>query len=37
MVVTVDPHLDEEWTKRAAAGLESQLRKVPGALAARRK
>ena len=37
MVITVDPHLDEEWTRRAAAGLESQLTKLPAALAARRK
>ena len=37
MVITVDPHRDPEWTSRAAAGLESQLRKLPAALAARRK
>ena len=37
MVVTVDPHRDPEWTTRAAAGMESQLTKVPAALAARRR
>jgi uncharacterized protein YndB with AHSA1/START domain len=37
MVVTVDPHHDEEWTRLAAEGFESQLKKLPGALAARRK
>ena len=36
MVVTMDQHRDEEWTRRAAAGFESQLTKLPGALAARR-
>jgi uncharacterized protein YndB with AHSA1/START domain len=37
MVVTIDAHPDEEWTRRSAAGFESQLRKLPGALAAKRK
>ena len=37
MVITVDPHIDDEWTRRATAGLESQLTKLPGALARRRK
>ena len=37
MVITVDQHPDEEWTRRASAGLESQLTKLPTALAARRK
>jgi uncharacterized protein YndB with AHSA1/START domain len=37
MVVTIDRHPDEEWTRRAAAGFESQLTKVPAALASRRK
>jgi len=37
MVVTLDQHRDEEWTRRAAAGFESQLTKLPAALAARRK
>jgi uncharacterized protein YndB with AHSA1/START domain len=37
MVVTVDRHRDEEWTRRAAAGFESQLTKLPGALGVLRK
>ena len=37
MVITLDRHPEEEWTRRAAAGLESQLTKLPGALTARRK
>jgi hypothetical protein len=37
MVITVEPHPDELWTERAAAGLESQLTKLPAALAARRR
>jgi uncharacterized protein YndB with AHSA1/START domain len=37
MLVTVDQHPDEEWTRRAAAGFESQLTKLLKALAARRK
>jgi uncharacterized protein YndB with AHSA1/START domain len=35
MVITLDPHHDEEWTARAKMGWESQLTKVPAALAAR--
>lgn len=37
MVITVDPHLDEKWTGLAAQGWESQLTKLPGALAAQRR
>lgn len=37
MVVAIDRHPDEEWTSRAAAGFESQLTKLPAALASRRK
>jgi uncharacterized protein YndB with AHSA1/START domain len=37
MLVTVEPHHDEEWTRRAVAGFESQLTKLPALLAARRK
>ena len=37
MVITLDRHPDEEWTRRAAMGLESQLTKLPSALAARHK
>jgi uncharacterized protein YndB with AHSA1/START domain len=37
MVITVDPHRDEEWTRRAALGLEGQLTKLPAALEARHK
>ncbi len=36
MVVTVDAHPTPEWTQRSIEGLESQLTKVPAALAARR-
>ncbi len=36
MLVTVDAHPQEEWTRRSAAGFESQLKKVPAALAAKR-
>ena len=36
MVVRVDRHRDDEWTERAVAGFESQLTKLPAALAARR-
>ena len=36
MVVTVEPHISEEWTSRARQGFESQLTKLPGVLAARR-
>lgn len=35
MVITVDEHQTPEWTQRATEGLESQLTKVPAALAAR--
>ena len=37
MTVTIEAHIDDEWTKRSAMGFESQLRKVPAALAARRR
>ena len=37
MVITVDAHPDPEWTRRASMGMESQLTKLPAALAARRK
>jgi uncharacterized protein YndB with AHSA1/START domain len=36
MVITVAEHPDPEWTKRATMGLQSQLTKFPGALAARK-
>jgi uncharacterized protein YndB with AHSA1/START domain len=36
MVVTVDEHPDEQWTRRATMGWESQLTKLPAALAARK-
>jgi len=36
MLITVDAHHDPHWTQMAAAGWESQLGKVPGALAAPR-
>jgi uncharacterized protein YndB with AHSA1/START domain len=36
MVITIDEHTTPEWTKMATAGMESQLTKVPGILAARR-
>jgi hypothetical protein len=35
MVITVEPHSTPEWSQRAAMGMESQLTKVPGVLAAR--
>ena len=35
MVITVEPHSTPEWRQRAAMGMESQLTKVPGVLAAR--
>jgi uncharacterized protein YndB with AHSA1/START domain len=35
MLITVDPHHDEEMTRLASMGWESQLRKLPAALAAR--
>jgi hypothetical protein len=34
MLITVDAHHDPHWTQMATAGWESQLGKVPGALAA---
>ncbi|MGH7564569.1 MAG: SRPBCC family protein [Gemmatimonadota bacterium] len=34
MVITVDPHPDETFTQMAAQGWESQLTKLPAALAA---
>ena len=37
MVIDVQPHRDEHWTRMAAQGMESQLAKVPAALAARRR
>ncbi|WP_243336817.1 SRPBCC family protein [Anaeromyxobacter soli] len=36
MVVEIEPHRDEQWTRMSAQGFESQLTKVPAALAARR-
>ena len=36
MVVEIEPHRDEHWTRQSAQGFESQLTRVPGALAARR-
>jgi uncharacterized protein YndB with AHSA1/START domain len=35
MLITVDEHHDEHWTRLATMGWESQLTKLPGALAAR--
>ena len=35
MVIAYDEHATAEWTQRATQGLESQLTKVPAALAAR--
>ena len=35
MVVTIEDHTTPEWTQRAVEGFESQLTKVPAALAAR--
>jgi hypothetical protein len=35
MTITVEPHSTPEWSQRAAVGMESQLTKVPGVLAAR--
>lgn len=37
MVVTIEPHRDAQWTRMSAQGFESQLTKVPAALAARRR
>jgi uncharacterized protein YndB with AHSA1/START domain len=36
MVVTVEEHTTQEWTRMAVQGFESQLTRVPAALAARR-
>ncbi len=36
MAVHIQRHRDDEWTRQAARGFESQLTKVPAALAARR-
>ena len=35
MLVTVEPHPDPSWTRSASLGMESQLKKVANALAAR--
>jgi hypothetical protein len=37
MVVESEPHRDERLTRMSAQGFESQLKKVPAALAARRR
>lgn len=37
MVITVDPHIDEDWTRKSVAGMTSQLTKIPDVLASRRK
>ena len=36
MVITTEHHPDKEWTRRATEGWESQLTKMPAALAARK-
>lgn len=36
MVVEIEPHRDDHWTRMSAQGFESQLTKVPAALASRR-
>lgn len=36
MLISVDPHTTDEWTKASTDGMTSQLTKLPGALAARR-
>jgi uncharacterized protein YndB with AHSA1/START domain len=36
MVINTEEHLDKEWTQRATAGWESQLTKLPAALATRK-
>lgn len=36
MVVEIEPHRDEHWTRQSVLGFESQLTKVPAVLAARR-
>lgn len=35
MTIEVEPHPTPEWTRMSAMGMESQLTKVPAALAAR--
>jgi uncharacterized protein YndB with AHSA1/START domain len=37
MLLSVDPHATEDWTKAASEGMASQLTKVPVVLKARRK
>lgn len=37
MIVLIQPHRDDEWTRRAGQGFASQLTKVPAVLAARRR
>jgi uncharacterized protein YndB with AHSA1/START domain len=37
MVVEIEPHRDEHWTRMATRGFESQLTKLPTALEARRR
>jgi uncharacterized protein YndB with AHSA1/START domain len=36
MIINTEEHPDKEWTLRATQGWESQLTKLPGALAARK-
>lgn len=36
MVISIDPHATEDWTKAATGGMASQLTKVPAVLARRR-
>ena len=36
MVIQVEPHTTKQWTQMALAGMESQLSRVTGALAARK-
>ena len=35
MIITIEPHPQPEWTRQTGRGMESQLTKVPGALALR--
>jgi uncharacterized protein YndB with AHSA1/START domain len=37
MLISVDPHPSEQWTKAQVEGMTSQLTKLPAALEARRK
>jgi hypothetical protein len=37
MLISVEPHQDPEWTRMAKMGMESQLTKLPAAMAARGK